>query len=239
MPGGAKPGSMSYMTQTKTLPSASASRDQIAVWDPLVRVFHWSLVTAFAVAYVVGDEALAVHVWAGYAVTGLIAFRIVWGFIGPRHARFSDFVFGPSAVFGYLRDLVAFRAKRYLGHSPAGGAMVLALLLGLTALVATGLVTYAVRNNAGPLAGLVTATATVAPAGTTVAAPPPEARQPGERRARTPRPGRAWRQAHELIANVMLVLIGLHLAGVLLSSLAHHENLVRAMITGRKPADPH
>jgi len=223
----------------EALPSAGANRDEIAVWDPFVRVFHWSLVAAFAIAYIVGDEALAVHVWAGYAVTGLIALRIVWGFVGPRHARFSEFVFGPSAVFGYVRDLAAFQAKRYLGHSPAGGAMVLALLLGLTALVATGLVTYAIRNNAGPLAGLVTATATVAPAPTAVAEPPQEVRRSGERRARAPRPGRAWRQAHELIANVMLVLIGLHLAGVILSSLAHHENLVRAMITGRKPADPH
>ncbi len=230
---------MKGMSQIDTLPSAGASRDQIAVWDPLVRVFHWSLVAAFTVAYIVGDEALAVHVWAGYAVAGLIVFRIVWGFVGPRHARFSDFMFGPSAVFGYLRDLVAFRAKRYLGHSPAGGAMVFALLLGLTAVVATGLVTYAVRNNAGPLAGIVTATVTVAPTPTTVATPPTEPRQAGERRARTPRPGRAWREAHELIANILLVLIGLHLAGVVLSSLAHHENLVRAMITGRKPADPH
>ncbi len=227
------------MDHVDILRRAGANRNEIAVWDPFVRAFHWSLVTAFAIAYIVGDEALAVHVWAGYAVAALIVLRMIWGFVGPRHARFSEFVFGPSAVFGYLRDLMAFRAKRYLGHSPAGGAMVVALLLGLTALVATGLMTYAIRNNAGPLAGLVTATASVAPAPTMAAAPPSEARQSGERRARAARPGRAWRQAHELIANVMLVLIGLHIAGVVVSSLAHHENLVRAMITGRKPADPH
>jgi cytochrome b len=237
MPGNAEPGAINTMSHIDTLPSGGASREQIAVWDPFVRVFHWSLVTAFAVAYVVGDHALAIHVWAGYAVGGLIVFRIVWGFVGPRHARFADFMFGPSVILGYLRDLVAFRAKRYLGHSPAGSAMVLALLLGLTALTATGLVTYAVRNNAGPLAGLVTATATATPP--TTVAPPPQELRAATGRTRTPRPGRAWRQAHELIANVLLVLIGLHVLGVIVSSLAHRENLVRAMITGRKPAETH
>lgn len=214
---------------------------QIKVWDLFVRVFHWTVVAAFAVAYLVGDKPLAMHVWAGYVVGGMVVLRVIWGFVGTQHARFTDFMFGPAAVFGYMRDLLGFRAKRYLGHSPAGGAMVVALLLGLSGIVGTGLMTYAVRNHAGPLAGFISAPATPGAPSVTVGPEPPraEATVPGDKRARTPRPGRAWREAHELLVNVVLVLVGLHVLGVVLSSLAHHENLVRAMITGRKPANPH
>jgi cytochrome b len=218
-------------------PPTVPRRDEIAVWDPVIRAFHWSLVTAFAIAYLTEDEALAVHVWAGYAVGGLIILRVIWGFIGPQHARFSDFVFGPVTVLGYLRDMLRFRAKRYLGHSPAGGAMVMLLLLSLTGIVGTGLVTHAIRNNAGPLASFVSPEATPIP--------PPFAaeRDGGDReargtRGRAPKPGRAWKNVHEFMANFVLVLIGLHVAGVLFSSLAHRENLIRAMITGRKPTHP-
>ena len=207
--------------------------DTIKVWDPFVRLFHWSVVLAFAVAYFTEDELLAVHVWAGYVVTGLVALRIIWGFVGPRHARFSDFVVGPSAALGYLRGMLTFTSKRYLGHSPAGGAMVVALLIGLSVLVGTGMATHAIRNNAGPLAGIVTAGA--APAATTTATVELRQGQGG----RTPKPGALWKEIHELVANLVLVLVGLHLAGVLFASFAHRENLIRAMITGRKPADTH
>ncbi len=210
------------MTPGKFLNRVIMMTDEIKVWDLFVRVFHWSLVAAFFIAYFTGDEIIAVHVWAGYAVGGLIILRVVWGFIGPQHARFSDFIYGPRAVFGYLRDLVSFRSKRYLGHSPAGGAMVVALLLGLSVIVGTGLVVYALRDNAGPLAGIVTA------GGSAIAESPRAATKVGE----------AWEDIHELMANVLLVLIGLHVASVILSSFAHHENLVRAMITGRKPPNP-
>lgn len=115
--------------------------------------------------------------------------------------------------------------------------MVLLLLVSLTAVVGTGLVTYAIRNNAGPLAGIVTAeTSLVRPV--IAAERYDEARELDGARARTPRPGRAWRNVHELLANLMLVLIGLHVTGVIFSSFAHRESLVRAMITGRKPVHP-
>ena len=110
----------------------------IKIWDPLVRVFHWSLATLFLAAYVTGEDAGQVHIAAGYAIAGLIALRIVWGFVGPRHARFSNFVRSPREVLAYLRDVALLRAPRYLGHNPAGGAMIVGLLVMLSGTAITG-----------------------------------------------------------------------------------------------------
>jgi cytochrome b len=187
--------------------TAASSCRRIYVWDPLVRVFHWSLVAAFTVAYLTEDP-IAVHVWAGYVVGILVAARTIWGFVGPKHARFSDFIYRPAGVVQYMRDLLAFRARRYLGHSPAGGAMVLALLVFLAATVVTGLIVYGGDQQAGPLAGMFS-------------------KQTGE----------AVEEFHELVANITLGLIFFHIAGVALASFEHHENLVRAMITGQKRSD--
>lgn len=110
----------------------------VQVWDPFVRVFHWSLVALFAAAFLTSEHSETVHIYAGYGVLGLVALRLVWGLIGTRHARFRDFVHRPSVVLAYMRDAARFRAKRYLGHNPAGGAMVVALLLALLATGATG-----------------------------------------------------------------------------------------------------
>lgn len=112
--------------------------DKIRVWDPLVRIFHWSLVGGFVVAYVTADEWDKAHEFVGYLVAGLIAFRLIWGFVGSRHARFSNFVHRPSTVITFLKDSLAMKAKRYVGHNPAGGAMVIALLLAITGISATG-----------------------------------------------------------------------------------------------------
>jgi cytochrome b len=117
----------------------------VRVWDPFVRVFQWSLATLFLVAYVTGDEVERVHIAAGYAIAGLIALRVVWGFVGPRHARFGNFVRSPRAVLAYLRDVALFRAPRYLGHNPAGGAMIIALLV---VLAATGITGYMMTTDA-------------------------------------------------------------------------------------------
>lgn len=115
------------------------NNNEVQVWDPLVRVFHWTLVAAFAAAYLSEDELMSVHNFAGYLILGLLAFRLIWAFIGTRHARFSDFVYSPGQVIGYLRDMVRGRPEHYLGHNPAGGVMILMLLASLIATVATGL----------------------------------------------------------------------------------------------------
>ncbi len=181
---------------------------EIKVWDPLVRIFHWSLVAAFFIAYFTEDDFLSLHAWAGYTVGGLILFRLIWGFIGTRHARFSDFVRPPGVAIAYLKDELAGRARRYIGHNPAGGAMVIALLVSLALTVVTGLVTYGSEECAGPLSvWLCNAPEWLAEAG---------------------------EEIHEFFANFTLFLIVLHVAGVIWSSLLHRENLVAAMWHGRK-----
>lgn len=115
------------------MPSAT-----IKVWDPFVRIFHWSLVACFVIAYATGDEIERVHIATGYTIAGLLVTRIIWGFVGPRHARFSNFVRPPREVLAYLRDVAMLRALRYIGHNPAGGAMIVALLVALAGTCATG-----------------------------------------------------------------------------------------------------
>ena len=105
------------------------SEELIKVWDLPLRIFHWLLVTAFFVAYFTEDDLLTVHVWAGYLVAGLLVFRIVWGFIGNEYARFSQFLCSPMLSIAYLKDLMQAKAKRYIGHNPAGAAMIVLLLL--------------------------------------------------------------------------------------------------------------
>lgn len=179
--------------------------NQVYVWDLFVRSFHWILVVGFAVAYLTEDDLLTLHVWAGYVVGALVVARVVWGFAGPQHARFSDFIYDPATTLRYVRDLLRFRAPHYLGHSPGGGVMVILLLLFLAWTVVTGLVVYGGEEQAGPLAGMF-----------------------------TPATGEAVEEAHEILANITLALVIAHVAAVVFASFAHRENLVRSMITGYK-----
>jgi cytochrome b len=199
---------------------------QVLVWDPLLRIMHWILVLAFTVAFLTDDDTLTPHVWAGYLVGGLVVLRVVWGFVGPRHARFGDFVHGPATTSAYLRDLILFRAKRYLGHSPAGGAMTLALLAMLALAVWTGLVIHAEENQAGLLA--------LSLPETFLADASAEEGEEDENEAGNSES--ALGELHEAFANVTLALVLAHVAGVVLASLVHRENLARAMVTGRKRA---
>lgn len=102
--------------------------DRVKVWDPAVRIFHWSLVAAFAVAYFIVDSNRTIHEWAGYTALGLVAFRLIWGVVGSPHARFSDFVPGPRRLIDYVRRAVKSQEPRYLGHNPAAAIMILFLL---------------------------------------------------------------------------------------------------------------
>lgn len=103
----------------------------VKVWDAFVRVFHWSLVLLFVLAYATADEIERVHRAAGYAIAVLLALRLAWGVVGPQHARFRSFIRPPHEALAYLRDVLRLRAPRYLGHNPAGGMMIAALLLTL------------------------------------------------------------------------------------------------------------
>ena len=128
------------------------SQELVKVWDLPIRIFHWLLVTGFFVAYLTEDDLLPVHVWAGYLVAGLLVFRLVWGFIGNDYARFSNFVCRPAQSIAYLKDLVALKTQRYLGHNPAGAAMIVLLLISLLITVITGFAVYGADKAAGPLA---------------------------------------------------------------------------------------
>jgi cytochrome b len=130
--------SVATMTQFLAEDSRVGDRDEMKVWDPFVRTFHWSLVALFAIAFVTQDSYELVHQSAGYAILALVALRIFWGFIGSEHARFRDFVYSPREVARFLFDSMTFRAKRYIGHNPAGGVMVIALLLMLLVVCVTG-----------------------------------------------------------------------------------------------------
>jgi cytochrome b len=179
---------------SEALPT-DASPQTVRVWDPFVRLFHWTLVGLFAAAYLTGEELELVHEVLGYAIVALLVLRIIWGVVGTRHARFTDFVYSPQAVLGYARDAITFRAKRYLGHNPLGGVMVLLMIAGLFVTAGSGwLLTISAGDH------------------------------------------HLLEEVHEVAANGMLVLIGLHIVGIAFSSFEHGENLVRSMVTGLKRA---
>lgn len=183
---------------------------EVYVWDPLVRLFHWTLVAAFTLAFFTEDELQNIHVLAGYTVVGLLLLRLVWGFVGSRHARFSDFVHHPRTVLRYTAAVLRGRARRYIGHNPAGGAMIVAMIVMLLVTTGLGLSLYGAQNGMGPLAGVF---ADASDAFVDV-----------------------LKDAHEFCAYSCVVLIGAHLLGVLWESVLHRENLPRAMLTGRKRA---
>ncbi|MGD0023211.1 MAG: cytochrome b/b6 domain-containing protein [Xanthobacteraceae bacterium] len=187
---------------------------EIRVWDPFVRILHWSLAAAVLIDWMT-DEPLWMHAWLGYLAAILVGLRIPWGFIGPDNARFVSFVRGPRVVLDYLAGLVRFSSRRYLGHSPTGGAMIVALLVMIAVTAGTGMANLAADQGEGPLAGVI--------------AKVERPKIPGQRRPRL-----FIKTVHETAANITLGLVVLHVLGVALASIAHRENLVLAMITGRK-----
>ncbi len=118
--------------------TASGDGETVRVWDPLVRIFHWSLVSGIALAWITSEGLDRAHELIGYGVGVLIAVRLVWGFVGTKYARFSQFVKGPRATLEYIGQMVRGRASRHLGHNPAGAAMIVALLTTITVTLVTG-----------------------------------------------------------------------------------------------------
>lgn len=173
-------------------------KTKILVWDAPVRVFHWLMVLSFAGAYLTAESEYwrLVHVSLGYTLGGLVAFRVLWGLLGTRYARFASFVRGPAAVMRYLSSIAHGRPEHHVGHNPAGALAIVLLLLLSVATVASGWANY---NDLG---------------------------------------GHWLEELHEVMANLMLTVVGVHVAGVVVGSWLHRENLVRAMLTGRKEGAP-
>ncbi len=180
--------------------------EYIKVWDILVRVFHWSLVLFFVVAYVTEGEWIVIHSYAGYTIFLLVTFRIIWGVIGSFNARFSNFVVSPKKAVKYLKEELSGDAKHYLGHNPAGGLMIVALIISLLVTVITGASIIATEGD-GPLATTFIASLS----------------------------GELLEEIHEFFTTVILFLVVLHIGGVIFSSFLQEENLVKAMFTGKKP----
>jgi cytochrome b len=180
------------------------SQALIKVWDLPLRIFHWLLVAGFMIAYLTEDDLLTVHVWAGYLVAGLLVFRLIWGFVGNDYARFSNFLCPPARSIAYLKDLLTLKTQRYLGHNPAGAAMIVLLLVSLLMTVITGFAVYGADQAAGPLAIL------------------------------GPANEKWWEEVHEFFTNLTLFLVFVHIAGVAVESYIHRENLARAMVRGYK-----
>ena len=186
----------------------ASPRIETPVWDLPTRLFHWSLVLLVGVnLFLIGPSGgldTMIHFVAGYAVLGLLVFRLAWGFIGSPRSRFRDFVHRWPVVGAYLRRLVRFDPPHSVGHNPAGGWMVTALLAILATMIATGLLASG-RHGAGPLAAFVPV------AWTAIAG-----------------------NLHELVSNLLIGLVVVHVAGVAAEWLMTGDNLVRAMINGRK-----
>ena len=190
------------MNETSASPAemtqATGAAHEVVVWDAPVRAFHWLMVFSFAGAYLTAESERwrLLHVTLGYTMAGLVGFRIVWGLVGTRTARFANFVRGPRAVLHYLKTMLSRQPEHHTGHNPAGAVAIVAMLALTLAIAASG---WAIFNDTGG----------------------------------------AWlEELHEFAANTMLAVIGAHIAGVLFASWRSHENLVGAMITGRKAGRP-
>jgi len=183
----------------------SSSSNTIRVWDILIRTFHWALVFFFFLAFLTEDDWMTIHSYAGYSVGALILFRLVWGVIGTRHARFTGFITSPAQLVTYLKELFSNKSKRYIGHNPAGAAMVVTLLISTSLTVLTGTALYA-TEGLGPLSETFFSSWSED----------------------------FLEETHEFFANFTLFMVFMHVAGVLFSSLLHRENLIRSMFTGLK-----
>jgi cytochrome b len=189
--------------------------NDIKVWDLFVRIFHWTVVVCFFIAYITEDEVMWLHEFAGYTILVLVIARVIWGLVGTRYARFTNFVYKPSTIKQYFKDSLRFKSKRYIGHNPLGGAMVILLLVMLVLTSWSGMEADGVSLFADNTFNIEIVKSAIAD----------DDENGGSE---------VWEEIHEFFANATLFLVFLHVAGVIFSSIAHGENLVRSMITGRK-----
>jgi len=208
-----------------------SDKTSVAVWDVLVRVFHWSLVLSFVVAYISSEGGGELHEVTGYIVLGLISFRVIWGFIGSKHARFTDFIYSPKQVMEYVRSLRAGSPKHYLGHNPLDGWMVVALLVMLFVVTLSGLQLEEIKESQTPVTQLADSLNAL---GTAVNHAVESGSLENIKEDMDSPAEKFWEEFHETATNIMLLLIALHILGVISSSRQHKENLVKAMITGKK-----
>jgi cytochrome b len=191
----------------------TAMPERFRVWDLPTRLFHWTLVVLVCVA-VVSKLAepewwLPVHLWAGYGIATLVAFRFVWAAYGSRYSRIMSFAYRPREVVEYLRSVVLLRPVPHIGHNPAGAVMIYVLALVLVGLVVTGLLEVGGEEKYGPLAGWASYTV-----------------------------GENAKLLHAILFKVLLAMIAAHVAGVLTASVLHRDNLIGAMLTGWKTLPP-
>jgi len=196
------------------------------VWDLPIRLFHWLLVISFIVAYLTGDDESILHVNAGYIILALVLFRIIWGFIGTKYARFKDFIYSPAEILAHAKGLFSGQVKPTIGHNPLGGLMVIALLLTIVITVVSGLKVYGIEGH-GPLAETNTSYFISSANASTPSGYESEDHEDSDSEE-------LWEEIHEFFANVTVLLIALHILGVVVSSKVENENLVKAMITGYK-----
>jgi cytochrome b len=195
----------------------------VRVWDPLVRVFRWGLVAAFATAWLTVDEIQPVHEIAGCTIAALVAFRLIWGLVGSRHARFARFVKAPGETLAYLGEVVRGTERRHLGHNHAGATVILALLVTPAGTAFTGWL-MAEPDRLAMLPQMPAAVSTA------------WADDEGEALGQGGEVEGPLKEVHETLASLVLLLAALHVGGVVFASFRHHENLARAMITGDKRA---
>lgn len=187
----------------------NSETEEVRIWDPLTRVFHWALVIAFATSYIMGEfgpNIMTIHFWSGYVVCGLLVFRVIWGLVGPRPVRFLSFIPRPGTAIAYARTVFKRKPSHWPGHNPLGGLSVIAILLLLIGQVVTGLLADPEDFvNVGPLAHLVDASWN--------------------------RWASSW---HEIFSSALLVLIILHVSVIVFYRVWKREDLVGPMIHGRK-----
>lgn len=204
----------------------------VKVWDPFVRIFHWSLVLGIILQYISAEASEAWHYRIGYLIIFLVLARIAWGFVGTYHARFTDFIYRPGAVFEYLWGLIRNKPKHYLGHNPAGGVMVVIMLAALLVTTFTGLKALGAKGS-GPLAGSQITVLSAAHADDDDRGDENHDQQ-AARQGHQHHGNHIWKEIHEASTGVLVFLAIVHVCGVIGSSWVHRENLILGMLTGKK-----